>query len=197
MANEIEPQDVALENNEEEVEETEVETEETEAEPTDKVKELEAELAKYKRIAARKAKKAETPVTEDAPTTTKPSDLDYGQKAYLKAYGVQGSDELQLVRDFMKRTGEELDNVVNDDIFQAKLGKLREAKAAADAVPKTTNRTNGSGQSDVDYWTAKVESGQAKLEDIPDVSLRRQVLNARIETERSGNKFTPNSVQFG
>lgn len=134
-----------------------------------------------------------------APTEpSKPSsDLDYGQKAFLNTYGVKGSDELQLVRDFMKRTGDDLDTIVSDDIFQAKLGKLREAKAAADAVPKSTNRSQPSTHNDVDYWSGKIESGQATLQDIPDVSVRREVLNKRIAHEKTGNQFSDQSVQMG
>lgn len=185
-------QDVALENNEEQ--DTE-ETKDTQKEPDSRLKELEAELAKYKRIAKREANKA---AKEEAPTKeTKSSDLDYGQKAYLRSYDIKGSDELELVRNWMERTGDTLDALVEDDLFTAKLTKLREARAAADAIPKGTRRIAAPATDDVSYWAGKISSGQIQLNDIPDLAIRRKVLNARIEQERTGSRFSDNPISMG
>lgn len=186
-----ETQDVALENNEEAPEETK----ESPNEADSRLKELEAELAKYKRIAKREANKA---AKEEAPTKEiKSSDLDYGQKAFLRSYDIKGSDELELVRNWMDRTGDTLDAIVDDEIFTAKLSKLREARAAADAIPKGTRRTQAPATDDVGYWQGKLNSGQIQLADIPDVSIRRKVLNARIEQEKVGSRFSDNPVSMG
>lgn len=141
--------------------------------------------------------KEETPKVETPKQDLSKSDeLDYGQKAYLRSYDIKGAEELQLVKDWMKRTGDTLDSLVEDDIFQAKLGKLREAKAVAEAVPKSTRRSAQVAKDDVQYWTEKINSGQASLQDIDNVDLRRKVLNARVEHERVGNRFSDSPVQF-
>jgi hypothetical protein len=184
-------QDVVLDNNDEENEEKEPQK----PEPSQREKELEAEAAKWRRIAERNAKKADSP-TSPEPKETRSSDLDYGQKAFLRSYDIKGSDELELVRTYMERTGDTLDSVVEDDIFTAKLTKLREAKAAADAVPKGTRRSQAPATDEVSYWTGKVANGLS-LNDIPDVSMRRKVLNARIEQERVGSRFSDTPVSMG
>jgi hypothetical protein len=189
-------QDVDLENNVVDAEGTvETPTEEPTQKDEPSEPDWKAEAAKWKRIAERKSK----PKAEDAPAvepTKQSSDLDYGQKAYLKTYGIAGSDELQLVREYQQRTGDPLDALVEDDIFQAKLGKLREARAAAEAVPKSTNRSQSSTHDDVDYWRGKIDAGQASLYDIPDLAVRRKVLDARIEQEKSGSRFSDSPIQM-
>lgn len=187
-----------------EIEETEDEPDEPE-QPEAPVPEIpkvpetpQAKKARLERQLKRVNKELGVDDEPTAPTAPiKTSDLDYGQKAYLKAYGIAGSDELALVKDYAKRTGDDLDTIVSDDIFLAKLGKLREAKAAADAVPKGKGRSQSVTSNDVDYWKGKIEAGQATLNDIPDVKIRRQVLNARIENERTGHQFSDQSVQMG
>jgi hypothetical protein len=173
-------------------------------EPSAREKELEAEAAKWKRIATRKAKKAglessdeEEVDSEPEPAVKKLDDLGYGEKAFLNSrLSVKGADELQLVKDFMKRTGDSLDSLVEDDIFLAKLGKLREAKAAAEAVPKGKGRSSQPASDDVDYWKGKIDSGQATLNDIQNVEVRRKVLNLRIEHEKTGSRFSDNPIQM-
>lgn len=127
----------------------------------------------------------------------KSDELDYGEKAFLRSYDIKGADEIALVKNWVKRTGDPLDVAVEDEIFLAKLKGLRDARASADAIPKGRNRTTQPAQNDEAYWVAKIESGQATLKDIPDVELRRKVLNKRVEEQRSGSKFSSKSVITG
>lgn len=122
----------------------------------------------------------------------KSNELDSGSKALLVAYGIKGKDEHTLAQDYMRRTGQDVDSLVEDDIFQAKLGKLREAKATAQATPTATKRSTGSTKDDVDYWSEKYQSGTA-LNEIPD-HLQMKVLNARLEKEKQTSKFTKNPI---
>jgi hypothetical protein len=153
---------------------------------------LEAELAKTKRLLA-KAKKTTpaAPQSDDgSQKTEKSGELGYGEKAFLRAYDIKGSEELALVRQFQDR-GFSLDSIVEDDVFTAKLTKLREAKAAQDAVPSTTRRASQPPADDVEQWIAK---GELPPNDPANVELRRKVLNERIRRESIGSRFSDNSV---
>lgn len=126
---------------------------------------------------AQKAKETQTPEK----TTTEPSDLDYGQKALLRAIGVKGSDELQLAKDYMKRTGLDVDALESDDIFQARLDKLRTTKANELAATDTSNRGSaGGGKNTVDYWLAKGEH--------PPKELGRELAEQYVEAKRNQGK---------
>ena len=193
---------------EETANETETVTEETpkveETKEVKKVKRTPEEELKYfegrakrlrKELGIEETVKASKDSSSSETSETK-SDLDYGEKAYLRSFDIKGSDEIALVKNWVKRTGDGLDVVVEDEIFLAKLAKLRENKNSINAMPKGNQRSNVVNQDEA-YWTSKIESGQAKLNDIPDVNIKRNVLNKRIEKERSGNKFSSQPIVMG
>src|SRR3990167_6284309 len=105
--------------------------------------------------------KGETKVEhEPSKDPSKPSELDYGQKAFLKAYGISGSEELALIKQFQDR-GFGLDSIVEDDVFKAKLTNLREAKESQDAIPKGKGRSAQVASTNIDLAYAKFkESGE-------------------------------------
>lgn len=159
MENEID-QDVVVADD---VEATgdEVVEETTEAEPAKQEKpkrtpeeQYEYHAGKAKRLAKKLGldQEAKPDVKSDA---SKPNELDYGQKAFLKTYGIQGSDELALVKTFQSRTGDDLDTIVSDDIFQGKLNALRQARESANAIPKGKPRSGQTAVTDVDLAVAK------------------------------------------
>lgn len=124
------------------------------------------------------------------------SELGYGEKAFLRSYDIKGADEIALVKTWLNRTGDALDSIVEDEIFKSKLAGLREAKKSLEAVPKG-NKRSSQGIQDESYWIAKINSGQASLNDIEDTSLRRNVLNKKIEYERTGSKFSQQPIVKG
>jgi len=142
----------------------------------EKTKELKAKLAEK-----------ETVVDKAVKTPDKPTDFDYGQKAFLKSYGIDGADERELVKTFMSRTGDDLDTVINDDILQAKLKSLRDAKVAKEAVPSSTGRSASAQGNKLDYWLAKYQTS-GNLAEVPK-ELQRDVLNARLKAEEQTRKF--------
>lgn len=142
----------------------------------------------------RKQLGVETKETEEAPA--KPNDLDYGQKAYLKSYDIKGADELALVKNWISRTGDDIDTLVVDDVFHAKLKGLRDARAVADATPKGTKRTAQPVTDTLEYWQGKIESGQAEFKDAPE-DIRRKILNNRVALEKEGNKFSRTPIVTG
>ena len=140
--------------------------------------------------AERKAKQAsakpegdKTPKKEE-----KKEGFDYGQKAFLKASDI-APDEYPLVQEYIENTGKELDEVVESKHFQNELKDLREQKASAEAMPKGTKRSGGSGKDKVDYWIAKGE-----MPPVDQPMLRREYVNAKAKRETDTSKFTEQPV---
>lgn len=165
-------QDVDFENNEEETEEV-VEVEETEEDTTD----WKAEALKYKGILERnKNKKAD----EKPASKSKSDDFGYDVKAYLKSSGINAS-EFEFVRAEVKASGQDVDSLLENEYFQAKLEKHRELTKTADATIKG-KRSSAVATDSVDYWMAK------PFEEVP-TELRSKVLNAKLEKDTSKGKF--------
>lgn len=170
-----------------EVEETNEEVEEVAEEKPAKAEkpkrtpqeEYDYHKGRAERLAKKLGLKDEKPEVKATPTD-KPSDLDFGQKAYLKSYGIAGSDELSLVRQFQDR-GFSLDSIVEDDVFTAKLNSLREARQVANAVPKGQRRSSQGSVDNLDLaWAKYKESGELPK----DFELRSKVIDKITEEER-------------
>jgi hypothetical protein len=179
--------------------ESEVEETETPEEELTDTTNWEAEAKKERGIRKRletKLKKANEPKSE-APKVEevkqKSGELDYGQRALLVAYGVKGPEEIALAKSWMQRTGDDIDVMIGDDIFTAKLTALREAKASHEAIPSGTKRAGFAPKDSVDYHLAKYESGAMQLDEMP-FDMRSKVLTAKMEKEKKANEFsfTPN-----
>ena len=170
------------ENNEVVEENTEVE-EKPEAK-TEKPKRTPQEEYEYHQgRAERLAKKLGLKKPEVKNNSSEPSDidLDYGKKAYLKSYGIQGSDELALVKAEMKRSGMELDEIVSNEYFTGKLQNLRDVRESSNAIPKGKNRSGQSGITDTDLAVAKFnETGELPS----DFKLRNKVIDAITKKEK-------------
>jgi len=133
-------------------------------------------------------KSKNVPPEKPATKEEKPNELDYGQKAFLKTYGIAGADELALVKNWVERTGDQIDTLVEDEIFTARLQGLRAAKAAKDALP--TNPRRGqvvSSKDKADYWLDK------PFEEVP-ANLKRDVLNLKLIKEKENDKFSGNKI---
>lgn len=113
-------------------------------------------------------------------------EMDKGDKAILVAYGLRGSAELALARDYMARTGQDPDATWEDDIFQAKLSKLRKAKESEDAVPKGVKRSKQSAGDELATALAKYsETGELP----EDRDLREKVVETRLKKEKASGMF--------
>lgn len=190
---------VEIENNEEELDlelDLESEVEPEKEAPKEKRKfSPEEQLAIHERQAKKIRKELginpEESRSKSEDKTSKSSDLDYGQKAFLKTYGIQGSDELALVKTFATRTGDDLDTIVSDDIFLAKLTNLREARESADAIPKSTRRSSAPVGDDLSVALTKYRtSGELPQ----DRTLREKVVDAQLVHERTGNAFSDTGI---
>ena len=108
-------------------------------------------------------------------------ELDKGDKALLVAYGIKGVDEFALARNFMARTGDDIDSLVTDDIFQAKLKNLREARDTKNALPSGSKKAPTTVKDSVDYHLQKYE----QTGELPsDFSMRSAVLNAKVGKQK-------------
>lgn len=136
-----------------------------------------------------KLKNTEAPVEKKA---AKSADIDYAQEAYLIANGIREAEERELLNDRVANTGKSLKEVLENKYFQQDLADLRTAKATKLATPSSSNRSNTSPRDTVDYWKAKIDAGQATLLDIPDIKLRRQIVNSKMATIKDVNHFTNN-----
>lgn len=149
--------------------------------PEAKLGRLERQAAQLrKRLGIEQEVKTEPKSTQT--TDTKSTDLDWGQKAFLRAEGIKGAEETKLVTDFMENTGKSLEDIVDSKFFQAELKELREAKASAEATPSAKRGSPQTAKSTVDYWLDK--------DTLPeDVKLRREVVNAKIARSKGTNPF--------
>lgn len=140
-----------------------------------------------------KNKPVEKPKPEPEPDKpTKSSELDYGQKAFLKTYGISGADELSLVKSWSERTGDQIDVLVEDEIFNAKLKSLRDQKAAKETLKEMSNQRSNSpsSKSKVEFWLDK------PFDEVPK-ELKQDVLNAKLQKEKEESKFTDQPVVLG
>lgn len=151
----------------------------------------EAKIARLKRQLKKAQQQAGVEEAIEPKTDRKPFVLGYAEKAYLNANGVKGTDEYNLVSEMVANTGKDIESLLDNKYFQAELKELRatrESKNASDAL-SGNNRTGQSSRDSVDYWIAKGELPPPYMQ-----KLRREVVNARIVTEKNGSTFSNNPV---
>lgn len=136
-----------------------------------------AEALKYKAILDRNKDKKHVPKE----SSKKSNDLDYGEKAYLTANGIKGAKEFEFVKAELKASGENLDNLLENDYFKSKLEKFREINKTADAIPKG-GRSNSVPTDSVEYWMAK------PIEEVPK-DMRAKVVNAKLTKDKDKGVF--------
>lgn len=127
----------------------------------------------------------EPPVKKDSQT----KEFDYGQLAFLKAYGIEDDNQLAVVQKVIDDTGKSLKEVINSKYVQAELKELKEATAVKAALPSGSKRASTPAHDSVDYWIAKGE-----LPPVEQVQLRRDVVNAKIKLSGEGNHFTTKPI---
>ena len=138
-----------------------------------------AEALKYKAIAERHKNKPREQKANNS------GELDYGQKAFLAANGVKGSDEMKLVQEIMRNTGKrDLESVIESKYFKSELEEMRALRSTAEANPSGSKRSGQTSSDSVDYWLAK---GELPPKDQPE--LRRQYVNAKAGNGNSTPKF--------
>lgn len=113
--------------------------------------------------------------------TTKTDGFGYDVKAYLKSSGIQSS-EFDFVQTELKQSGfKEVESLLDNEYFQAKLEKHREITKTTEAIP-SGKRSGGVATDSVEYWMAK------PIEEVPN-EMRIKVVNAKMKREESKGVF--------
>lgn len=139
-------------------------------------KDWKAEAAKWRDIAQRNKDKK-----TDTTKTSKSDEFDYGKKAFLTANGIKGSKEIDFVKEEAKKSGLELDELLENEYFQSKLAKFRALNKTADATIKGKD-SKGVQTDSVEYWMNK------PIEEVPH-ELRIKVVNAKLKQDQSKGMF--------
>ena len=170
------------------------EVEETTEEETTEEESSEEELTPREKQFLARAKKAESKLkakketkTEKKPEEKTTEDLDYGQKAYLRAEGIKKGAEQELVELMMDESGKDLESVLESKYFQSELKDLREDAKVKEATPSNSKRSNSTSRDKVEYWINKGE-----LPPVDQSELRIAVVNAKIKSATAGSNFTTN-----
>lgn len=113
----------------------------------------------------------------------KPEDNTLLKKAFLRSAGITDSEEVELALSTAKKWSVEVDALVDDDDFKAKLEKHRTAKANTLA---TSNIRGGAGTSkakdSIEYW---LNLGRTpKADEVSDIKFRAKVLRAFADKEK-------------
>ena len=170
------------------------ETQETEVKTVKPVETPEARVARLQGELRRAKQKLGVAGEETTQPEVKPYTLDRADKAFLNANQIKGSDEYNLVTDFVRNTGKDIEEIIDSKFFQSQLLELRstrESRLASDAT-SGNSRAGGSARDSVEYWVSRGELPPPYM-----TSLRREVVNAKIKSQTDTNKFTQTSVIGG
>lgn len=141
-----------------------------------------------------KSKEAKTEAKPNEPSKQKSDDLDYGQLAYLATKGVESSEDIDFVREELKKFGGELKDLVSNEYFQGKLKERKEARKVLDATTTTPRRGNNQAADSVEYHLSKYLS-TGKLPE--DREMATKVVNANLAQRARKSQFTDNPVVRG
>lgn len=147
---------------------------------TDWKAKFEEEEGRRKR-AETKLSKAKEPETESKKSPSKSDGLDFGAKAYLAANGIKGAKEFEFVQSELKKSGEELDSLLENDYFKTRLENFRALSKTSEATP-TGKRSSGVATDSVEYWMAK------PFEEVPK-DMRAKVVQAKLDKEENKGHF--------
>ena len=87
-----------------------------------------------------------------------------------------------------KTIGKGIRQVLDFKYVQDHLNEQKQKREAEAGLPDGTRKA-GTGSSDsAGAWLSKIESGRAKLSDIPDFSLRSEVVKLRENTDKNANR---------
>lgn len=110
-------------------------------------------------------------------------------KQALKIAGITDNDEVELAMKFRERTGMGMDEILSDEIFQAKLEKIKTDKSNAKAAGNLKGGSGGANpKADPNYWKGKKE--YPTPEEVPDRAERAKIIKQMIKNSKThGRKF--------
>jgi len=163
---------------------TQIETLQSEADKKDK---RIADLSSKARELKKEAKKS------DVKEEKQSDELDYGQKAYLNTKDITESEH-DFVNQQLKDSGLPLNELLNNGYFKAKLQETRDAKVVSEATPSSTRGSSEPSSTKAQHW---VDKGELPPDTPENRQLRADVVNRRMEVEKSASQFTSQSIVEG
>lgn len=172
----LEQQDTNNQEGQEQEETQEQDQNQTDTTSHEDDKDWKAEALKYKAILDRNKNKP-----EHKEPSKKSDGLDYAQKAYLKASGIE-SNEFDFVNEEMKKSGlKDLDALLDNPYFKSQLETRRDLQTTQNATMKGKS-PNGVATNSVEYWLTK------PIGEVP-ADMRIKVVNAKMAKENNKGMF--------
>ena len=112
----------------------------------------------------------------------KTGELNETQLDYLDLKGIVEEDDVKVIQDVMKRTGQTVRQVLNDDYVKNKLKYNSESRAVRNATPSSSKRSGQGAVDDLAYW---IERNERTNEMPEDFALRAKIVEAK--EKRFGN----------
>lgn len=130
--------------------------------------------------------KKKHPELYQAPTEktngNKSDGLDYGQKAFLATNGIKGADELAFFQKELKQSGQDMEELLNNEYFQGRLETFREEARTANANPRGKREGGGAPVDSVEFWATK------PIDEVP-MDMRAKVVNFKLAKEKNEGVF--------
>ncbi len=139
----------------------------------------------------RELKDLRKPKEEPKETSSKPEEsklLEKIERMSLRTAGITHQDDIDLAKLTAKKWGVDIDEVLMDDDFKAKLERQQTSR---DNVAATSRIKGGAGSSQAkntpEYWIAKGTPPSAT--DVPDRKTRATIARALMSNAKSGKKY--------
>ena len=124
--------------------------------------------------------------TKETPQT-KPEGNGLIQKTFLRAAGITDAEEVELALSTAKKWGVEIDQIVDDEDFKAKLEKHRTNKANAEATSNVRGSASATSTKNTpEYWIAKRTPPTPT--DVADRKTRASIIKKMMENAETGGK---------
>jgi hypothetical protein len=130
---------------------------------------------------------------KETPTTNQPKSddvlLQRVEKLAIKTAGIDHPDDVELARNTAKKWGMDIEEVLADDDFKAKLEKQQTSRANIEA----TSGVRGSGSAPTqakltaEYWQAK--GTPPSPTDVPDAAKRREIIRGMMNASKGNGKM--------
>lgn len=136
-------------------------------------------------------KKPEVKVEVAKPVEKK--EFDDTDHLFLDVKGVPEDDREWLWGE-VKETGKSLRQILGFNYIQEELKNRKQNRMSEQALPGGNNRSGGTAKDSPEYWLQKLDSGQAKLMDVPSREIRSKIVEIRKQRDQQGPRFTDHPV---
>lgn len=135
-----------------------------------------------------KEESKETPIPNQKPDEAL---LQKVERLALKQHNITHADDVELARSIAKRTGKEIDEVLEDDYFKFQLEKQQTSRANVEATSEV--RGDGSGSSSkaketTEYW--QKQGTPPTPADVPDRKTRQRIISEMILNTRNNKTLS-------